>query len=170
MTVPDQYPQLPPGVAPYVAGIASEFAAIRHGVEEAVRHLPPVITFPPFPVQDTNFIRPETAPAAATFAAGWANYGSSEAALAYAQVGTRVFLRGTLSNIGGALVAGTQYLMATLPAGIHPVGNEIYGNYCAGPNAPCRIQVDTSGGISVTGAAIGVNGLVSISGINFSLQ
>ncbi len=114
-------------------------------------------------------VNPETE---TTFApgAGWANYGGSQATLAYAQIGTRVFLRGFLSNIGGAIVAGTQYLMATLPAGIHPKAYEIFGSYCGSPDSPCRIQVDPNGGISVYQAAIGVNGYVSIAGINFSLQ
>jgi len=114
-------------------------------------------------------VNPETE---TTFApgGGWANYGGQQATLAYAQIGTRVFLRGLLSNVAGPIVAGTQYLMATLPAGIHPKTYEVFGSYCGSPDSPCRIQVDPSGGISVQDAAIGVNGYVSIAGINFSLQ
>lgn len=168
MSSPDQYPQLPPGVAPLVAGIASEFAAIRHGVEEAVRHLPPVITFPPFPVQDTNFVRPETNTAGITIANGWANFGSGYAVAAFEQLGTRVFLRGMLSNVAGALSAGTFYAMATLPSGVRPTAREPFSGQAGSPVVTARVDVLADGTITYYGAAIGVNGYVSLSGINFS--
>ena len=165
MSSPDQYPQLPPGVAPYVAGIASEFAGIRHGVEEAVRHLPPVISFP---AQDTNFVRPETNTLGVAGRAGWANFGAPFAGVAYEQLGTRVFLRGVLSNIGGALAANTFYTMADLPVGVRPAATEPFSVQAGTPATTARVDVRADGTISYLGAAIGINGFVCLSDINFS--
>jgi len=166
----DQYPQLPPGVAPYVAGIASEFAAIRHGVEEAVRHLPPVITFPPFPpfpVQDTNFVRPETQ-TALPFFTGWANFGSGFQTAGFEVLGTRVFLRGLVTNTAAALTAGTAYQMAALPGGALPTGAEIFG-VIVNNSIDCRVDVNPGGSVNIIPpVALPINSYVTLSGITFS--
>jgi len=163
---PGQYPQLPLGVAPLVAGIASEFAAIRHDAEEAGRGSPPVITFP---AQDLNFVRPETNTFGVAIAAGWANFGSGYAAAAYEQLGTRVFLRGLLSPVAGSLAAGSGYAIATLPVGVRPAAREEFASWAGDAPGACRIDVIPDGTVFlITGGAIGVNGYVSISGITFS--
>lgn len=168
MSSPDQYPQLPPGVAPYVAGIASEFAAIRHGVEEAVRHLPPVITFPVPPADDLNFVRPETSPAGVAILAGWSNYGSGFATAAYAQLGTRVFLRGLLSP-ALALTANASYNIATLPAGVRPVSQEMCAVVCGDFVSAGRLDIHPDGTLSfISQLAVPAGGYVSLSGATFS--
>lgn len=166
MSSPDQYPQLPPGVAPLVAGIASEFAAIRHDAEEAGRRSPPVINFP---APDTNFVRPETAANAITFLGGWANFGSGFATGTYAKIGTRVFLDGLVSNVGGALAANSVYSIATLPVGVRPATQKLYGTWSGDAPSAARVDVRTDGTIIViTGGAIGVSGYVSICDLSFS--
>lgn len=175
MSSPDQYPQLPPGVAPLVAGIASEFAAIRHNVEEAVRHLPPVVNFPPFPpfpVPDTNFVRPETASAAgASIAAGWGNYGAGYQGFSYQQLGTRVFLRGLLSPTAAAVPAsgsGSVNNIAFLPAGVRPAAKEMFAVIGGDPSAIGRLDVLSDGTCQLSGIALPLGGYVTLSGVTFS--
>ncbi len=171
MSSPNQYPQLPPGVAPYVAGIASEFAAIRHGVEEAVRHIPPVITFPTPPPDDLNFVRPETNTAGGiTIAAGWANFGSGFQLSAYEQLGTtRVFMRGVLSNVAGALAANTFYTIGTLPVGLRPAAIEMCFVICGDPITAGRLDIHTDGTMTFASQlALPKANYVSISDVTFS--
>lgn len=154
-----------------MAGIASEFAAIRHGVEEAVRHLPPVITFPPPPVQDLNFVRPETNTAGITIAAGWANFGNGTKVAAIESLGTRFFLRGVLSPVAGSLAPNTFYTIATLPDGMRPTSTtyEMFHVVCGDPISSGRVDVHPDGTMSFASQfAVPLNGYVNLSGITFS--
>lgn len=157
MTVPDQYPQLPDGVAPRVRGIASEFAAIRHGVEEADRRSPPVI-----PTSSP----PETSVTVTAFVAPWTNFGSGFAPAAYQTLGTRVFLRGTVTT--SAALTGA-YGIFYLPAGLWPTSQEPFACTIGGGGA---IRVDiypSNGAVAIApGTSIVANGYVSLSGISFS--
>lgn len=162
MSSPDQYPQLPPGVAPYVAGIASEFAAIRHGVEEAVRHLPPVITFPPFPVIPASS-PPETQNTLAP-GVGWVNFGGGYQVLGYETIGPRVFLRGLLSNTT-AVTNGGPTIMFTMPAGLTPAGPEPFAPLVNGTSF--RVDVRPDGTVAIYGN-LAANSYVSVSGITYS--
>ncbi len=168
MSSPDQYPQLPDGVAPRVAGIASEFAAIRHDAEEAGRRSPPVISFPPPPVPDTNFIRPEgamTLVPASAFTAAWTNFGGAFPPAAYSIMGTRVFLRGTV--VTSVALTGA-YKIFNLPAGFRPFYEEPFISTLGGGGA-IRIDVYPNGDVAIApGTSINANGYVSVSGFNFS--
>lgn len=166
MTVPDQYPQLPDGVAPRVRGIAGEFAAIRHDAEEAGRRSPPVISFPPPPADDLNFIRPETSTAVTAFASPWTNFGGAFAPAAYATIGSRVFLRGlvlTSTNLTG------PFAIFRLPVGLRPATQELFVCTTGGVGA---IRVDIypgDGSVAIgPGTSIVANSFLSLSGINFS--
>lgn len=168
MSSPDQYPQLPPGVAPRVAGIASEFAAIRHDVEEAGRRSPPVITVPP---PDTNYVRPETNTAGITIANGWANFGNGTQVAAIESLGTRFFLRGVLSPVAGSLAPNTFYTIATLPTGVRPIPPtyEMFTVVCGDPISSGRVDVHPDGTMSFASQfAVPLNGYVNLSGITFS--
>lgn len=150
-------------------GIASEFAGIRHDVEEVARRSPPVITFPPPPVQDINFVRPEshaTLPAGA-FAAGWANFGAGHQPAGYETLGTRVFLRGLVSPVSTATTAGTVYAVLTLPAGVRPTLTDTFIVLCGGPTAFGQIDVNPDGTVTFNGSA-SLNGFVSLGGVTFS--
>jgi len=163
---PDQYPQLPPGVAPYVAGIASEFAAIRHGVEEAVRHLPPVITFPPFPPPPV--VPPSSPPETQSIlapGAGWSNYGVGLRQLGYELIGTRVFLRGVLTN-ATAITNGGPSIMFTMPTGLRPTETEPFATV-GGSNAIYRVDVNSDGTVTLIGN-LALSNFVTLSGITFS--
>jgi len=167
MTVPDQYPELPPGVAPRMAGIASEFAAIRHGAEEAGRRSPPVITFPPFPVIPASS-PPETSTTvpSAAFVTPWTNFGSGYAPAAYQTIGSRVFLRGvvtTSTNLTG------PFAIFHLPAGLRPAGQEPF--ICdTGGGSAIRVDIYPADGAVAIGpnTSIAAGGIVFLSGINFS--
>lgn len=166
MSSPDQYPQLPPGVAPYVAGIASEFAAIRQGVDEAVRHLPPVITFPPFPPPPV--IPPSSPPETQSIlapGAGWSNYGSGLQQLGYELIGTRVFLRGVLTN-ATAITNGGPSVMLGMPPGLRPVVTEIFATV-GGSNTAYRVDVNSDGTVALIGN-LPVSNFVTLSGITYS--
>jgi len=165
---PNEYPQLPPGVAPLVGGIAAEFAAIRHDAEEAGRRSPPVITFP---AQDLNFVRPETNTAGITIAAGWANYGNGTQVAAIESLGTRFFLRGVLSPVAGSLAPNTFYTIATLPTWARPIppNYEMFDVVCGDPISSGRVDVHPDGTLVFASQfAVPLNGYVSLSGITFS--
>lgn len=168
MTAPNQ---LPDGVAPLVGGLAAEFAAIRHNVEEAARRSPPVITFPPPPpppVQDTNFVRPENAMTLVTaFTAPWGNNGGGYANAAYSVVGTRVFLRGVVANSGAV---GGPYAIFNLPVGFQPAAQEMFICTIGGGGA-IRVDIYPVGNGAVAiggGTSLPANSFLSLSGINFS--
>jgi len=163
VSAPDQYPQLPPGVAPYVAGIASEFAAIRHDAEEAGRRSPPVISFPPFPVVPASS-PPETQSILAP-GAGWSNYGGGLQQLGYELIGTRVFLRGVLTNTT-AITNGGPSIMFTMPAGLIPAVTEIFATV-GGSNAIYRVDVNSNGTVDVIGN-LPLSNFVTLSGITYS--
>ena len=169
MSSPNEYPQLPPGVAPYIAGIASEFAAIRHGVDEAARHSPPVITLP---AQDTNFVRPESQTSYPSgIAGGWANFGNGTQVAGYEILGTRVFLRGVLSPVAGALAANTFYTIFTLPVGVRPTSTayEMFDVVCGDPISSGRVDVHPDGTLAFASQfPVPLNGYVNLSGITFS--
>jgi len=160
---PDQYPQLPDGVAPYVAGIASEFAAIRHGVEEAERRAPPVITFPPFPAIPASS-PPETQSILAP-GSGWSNYGSGLQQLGYELIGTRVFLRGVLTN-NTAITNGGPAIMFTMPTGLRPAAREIF-NCMGGSNAAYRVDIAADGTVNLFGN-LALSNYLTLSGITYS--
>jgi len=166
LSSPDQYPQLPPGVAPYVAGLASEFAAIRHGAEEAGRRSPPVITFPPFPPPPVipASSPPETQSTLAP-GLGWVNYGGGYQQLGYELIGTRVFLRGLISNTN-AITNGGPSIMFGMPAGLRPVVTEIFP-VMAGTNAAYRVDINSDGTATLIGN-LALSNYVSLSGITYS--
>jgi len=169
MTVPDQYPQLPDGVAPRVGGIASEFAAIRHGVEEAARNVPPVITFPPFPpFPPPQVIPPSSPPETQSILApglGWANYGQGLQQIGYELIGTRLFLRGVLTNTT-AITNGGPSIMFTMPTGLRPAVTEIFP-VMAGTNVAYRVDINSDGTATLIGN-LALSNYVSLSGITFS--
>lgn len=166
MTVPDQYPQLPDGVAPRVRGITGEFAAIRHGVEEAVRHIPPVITFPPFPPPP---VIPASSPpeTQSTLAPGfgWINYGGGYQQLGYETIGSRVFLRGLISNTT-AITNGGPSIMFGMPVGLRPAVTETFPAM-AGTNVAYRVDINSDGTATLIGN-LALSNYVSLSGITYS--
>ena len=158
MTAPNQ---LPDGVAPRVVGLASEFAAIRHSVEEAARHSPPIVA-----ADDLNFIRPETSTNVAAFVAPWANFGGGFSPAAYATIGTRVFLRGLVISLGA--VTG-PYPIFHLPAGLWPALQELF--ICTiGGGAAIRVDIyPNDGAVAIgNGTSVAANTYVSLSGLSFS--
>ncbi len=169
MTSPNQYPQLPPGVAPVVAGIAGEFAAIRQGAEEAGRRSPPVITFPPFPPFPPPQVIPPSSPpeTQSTLAPGfgWVNYGGGYQQLGYELIGTRVFLRGLISNTT-AITNGGPSIMFGMPAGLRPAVTEIFP-VMAGTNVAYRVDVNSDGTATLIGN-LALSNYVSLSGITYS--
>ena len=164
MTSP--YPQLPPGVAPVVTGIAGEFAAIRQGVEEAARNSPPVITFPPFP--PPQVIPPSSPPETQSTLApgfGWVNYGGGYQKLGYELIGTRVFLRGLISNTT-AITNGGPSVMFGMPPGLRPAVTEIFP-VMAGTNVAYRVDVNSDGTATLIGN-LALSNYVSLCGITYS--
>ncbi|GAC1364880.1 MAG: hypothetical protein NVSMB4_20460 [Acidimicrobiales bacterium] len=157
MTSP--YPPLPPGLAPVVDDLRSSFQHIAHDIQEAVRGYPQ-ITLP-------SISPAETAPTAIPLAVGWTNFGSGYTGAQYQQIGTRVYLRGLVSNTGAALAANTSYTMGTLPAGVVPTGEEEFAVWTGG-NAQ-RVDVLPTGALVLfTVASVPINSYVSLSGITFS--
>lgn len=164
------WPQLPPGLAPPVDDVRGRFEGIRADIREAVAGYPK-ITLPAPPPDDLNFIRPETASAAGmTLAVGWSNYGGGYQNVSYQQVGTRVFLRGLLTNATAVPASGSGSVnnVAFLPIGVRPSAIETFSVVGGGPVAIGLLNILTDGTCQLSGIALPAGGYVSISGVTFS--
>jgi len=96
---------------------------------------------------------------------GWVNYGGGYQQLGYELIGTRVFLRGLVSN-ALAITNGGPSVMFSMPTGLVPAVAEIF-NVMAGQNVASRVDVRSDGTVALTGN-LAANNYVSVSGITYS--
>jgi len=96
---------------------------------------------------------------------GWLNYGGGYQPLGYELIGTRVFLRGLISNTT-AITNGGPSIMFGMPAGLRPAVTEIF-TVMAGTNAAYRVDIHPDGTAALTGN-LAVSNYVSLSGITYS--
>jgi len=96
---------------------------------------------------------------------GWVNYGNGFQQLGYELIGTRVFLRGLISNTN-AITNGGPSIMFGMPLGLRPALTEIFNVVGLG-NTSYRVDVRPDGTVAVTGN-LAANGFLSVSGITFS--
>ncbi len=96
---------------------------------------------------------------------GWLNYGGGYQQLGYETIGSRVFLRGLISNTN-AITNGGPSLMFTMPAGLRPTVTEIF-TVMAGTNVAYRVDIHPDGTVYLTGN-LAVSNFVSLSGITYS--
>jgi len=115
-------------------------------------------------------LTPETNPVAIALASGWTNLGSGHTTAAWYRIGTRIFLRGEISNVAGPLAANTSYTVGNMPVGTFPAGGEQFASWCGDQGQACRIDVNPAGAVVVSMGAtgIGINGYLSLSGITYS--
>ncbi len=96
---------------------------------------------------------------------GWANYGGGYQQLGYETIGTRVFLRGLISNLN-AITNGGPSVMFTMPAGLAPPAPEVF-NVMAGNNVATRVDIHPDGTVALIGN-LPVSNYVSLSSITYS--
>jgi len=96
--------------------------------------------------------------------AGWVNFGAGFQNLGYETIGTRVFLRGTISNLS-AITNGGPSNMFLIPAGTTPAAVETFS--VIANDVGYRVDVRPDGSVALIGnLPVGVK--VSLSGITFS--
>ncbi len=133
-----------------VAGI------IRMGQPQKV--VATVDQIPVVPVERLGFLQ---------IAGGWGNLGGVFHGAEFIQIGTRVSLRGLVTNVAGPLTAGTFYDVAYLPPGSRPSAIEPFTVQIN--DAASRVDVRGDGSIGVRPAVnVPTGGYVSLSDCSFS--
>jgi len=97
--------------------------------------------------------------------AGWVNYGGGLQQLGYETIGTRMFLRGVISNTT-AITNGGPSVMFGIPPGLRPALAEIF-TVMAGSNVGTRVDIHPDGTAALTGN-LPAGSFVSLSGITYS--
>jgi len=110
-----------------------------------------------------TWVNPETQTTLAP-GVGWANFGPGNQQLGYETIGTRVFLRGLISNLS-AITNGGPSVMFTMPAGLRPSATELFNVIAAG--SPYRLDAHGDGTFNLIGN-IPANSYISVSGITYS--
>lgn len=113
---------------------------------------------PVIPVERVGFLQ---------IAGGWGNLGGPFHGAELVQLGTRVSLRGVLTNVAGPLTAGSFYDVAYIPPGSRPSAPEPFTVQIN--DAASRVDVRPNGSIGVRPAVnVPTGGYVSLSDCSFS--
>ena len=96
-----------------------------------------------------------------SFASGWGNYGSGYQSVQYRRFGDRVMVRGMAAS------TGTSATIGTLPSGYRPTSGRLIFMLAADPagasaQGSYRVDVDTSGNITVVGWTVASGDWVSL--------